>query len=351
MNHPGAHRAGRSGGSLRATATFMLLLATGVDAAAGQAQDCGDRASLEVAVWDESGTLPMPGAMVVLHWSDAVEMAVRGVAEGDGSFFVCVPQGAREAVLWAELGDDSSEQATLALEPGKAHAVELRILLTRVRPGRLIGRIYDIQTDRPVATAAVSITVAGRQHMTRSNRQGEFILSDLRPGAHELQVGHLGYATLRHPIAVNRGRTTQIDIGLVPAPVEMEPIVATVTRLRRLEIKGFYERKRWGELTGNGYFFGPEYLERWQPSSIGMLVSSSVPGITSDLRNRRLSAGFSGRPCPMKYYLDGIDLRGMPVPISPREVAAVEVYKGAATLPGEFAGSDARCGAIVVWTR
>ena len=40
----------------------------------------------------------------------------------------------------------------------------------------------------------------------------------------------------------------------------------------------------------------------------------------------------------MKYYLDGIELRGMPVPISPREVAAVEVYKGAASLPGEFAG-------------
>ena len=63
--------------------------------------------------------------------------------------------------------------------------------------------------------------------------------------------------------------------------MEMEPIVASVTRLRRLEIRGFYERKRWGELTGTGYFFTPEYLERWQPSSISMLVSSSVPGITS----------------------------------------------------------------------
>ena len=346
-----ARRAGRSRGALQAAATFMLLLAIGADPAAAQEQSCGDRASLEVAVWDESGTLPMPGATVVLHWSDVVEMAVRGVAEGDGSFFVCVPQGAREAVLWAELGDDSSEQATLALVPGRAHTVELRMLLTRVRPGRLIGRIYDIQTDRPVATAAVSITVDGREHMTQSNRQGEFILSDLRPGAHELQVGHLGYATLRHPIAVNRGRTTQIDIGLVPAPVEMEPIVATVTRLRRLEIKGFYERKRWGELTGNGYFFTPEYIERWQPSSISTLVTSNVPGITSNLRNRRLSAGFSRRTCAMKYYLDGIELRGMPVPVSPREVAAVEVYKGAASLPAEFAGSDARCGAIVVWTR
>ena len=329
----------------------MLLLATGVDAVAGQEQGCGDRASLEVTVLDESGIMPIPGAMVVLHWSDVVEMGVRGAVGGDGSFFLCVPQGAGEAVLWAELGDDSSEQATVAFEPGKPHAVELRILMARVRPGRLIGRIYDVQTDDPVATAAVSITVDGRQRMAESNRQGQFILSDLRPGAHELQVRRLGYATLRHPIAVNRGLTTQIDIGLVPAPVEMEPIVATVTRLRRLEIKGFYERKRWGELLGNGYFFTPEYIERWQPSSIGMLVSSHVPGITSNLRNRRMSAGFSRLTCKMKYYLDGIELRGMPVPISPREVAAVEVYKGPASLPAEFAGSDARCGAVVVWTR
>ena len=253
--------------------------------------------------------------------------------------------------MWAELGDDSSEQATVAFEPGKAHAVELRILLARVRPGRLMGRIYDVQTDDPVATAAVTITVDGRQRMAASNRQGQFILSDLRPGAHELQIRRLGYAPLRHPIAVNRGVTTQIDIGLVPAPVEMEPIVASVTRLRRLEIKGFYERKRWGELTGNGYFFTPEYLERWQPSSISTLVSSNVPGITSTLRNRRVSAGFSSLTCEMKYFLDGIELRGIPVPISPREVAAVEVYKGAASLPAEFAGSDSRCGAIVVWTR
>ncbi|MXW56698.1 MAG: hypothetical protein F4089_03795 [Gammaproteobacteria bacterium] len=65
------------------------------------------------------------------------------------------------------------------------------------------------------------------------------------------RVGHLGYATLRHPIAVNRGRTTQIDIGLVPAPVEMVPIVATGTRLRRLEIRGPHSHRRCLSPTGD----------------------------------------------------------------------------------------------------
>ena len=77
MSPWGARRAGRSGSSLRTAVTLMWLLATGADAAAGQEQSCGDRASLEVTVLDESGTIPMPGAMVVLHWSDAAQLGVR----------------------------------------------------------------------------------------------------------------------------------------------------------------------------------------------------------------------------------------------------------------------------------
>ena len=37
--------------------------------------------------------------------------------------------------------------------------------------------------------------------------------------------------------------------------------------------------------------------------------------------------------------------------VLPVEVAGVEVYQGPAQLPAEFAGSDARCGAVVVWTK
>ncbi len=33
------------------------------------------------------------------------------------------------------------------------------------------------------------------------------------------------------------------------------------------------------------------------------------------------------------------------------DLEAVEIYKGAGSVPGEFGGGDAACGAIVVWTR
>ncbi|MXW56726.1 MAG: carboxypeptidase-like regulatory domain-containing protein [Gemmatimonadales bacterium] len=330
---------------------FSLLLAMSTATLAGQDDPCGDRASLEVTVLDESGTTPIPGAMLVLHWSDLEAPDLRRASGADGRQVVCVPPGAREAVLWAEVGDQSSEQATLLFEPGEAREIELRIVFDRGNPGRLIGSVYDVQSDDAVAAAAISVMVYGRERSVESNRRGRFILSDVRPGVHELRIRRLGYATLRQPVTVNQGLTTEVNIGLAPTPVEMEPIVATVTRIRRLEIKGFYERKYWGELTGNGYFFDADYIERWRPSSIESLIVSAVPGIGSGLTNRRMSEGFSGRPCGMKMFLNGMDVRRNLPRLHMVEIAGVEVYKGPASLPAEFTGSDSRCGAVVVWTK
>jgi outer membrane cobalamin receptor len=41
-----------------------------------------------------------------------------------------------------------------------------------------------------------------------------------------------------------------------------------------------------------------------------------------------------------------VDLTAFPV----SDIEAVEIYRGA-TVPGEFGGGDAACGALVVWTR
>ena len=336
---------------LRAAMMSWLLLATSAVAVAGQEERCGGRASLLVTVLDESGSMVLPGATVVLRWADAERMPVREATGADGRVRVCVPRDATQAVLWAEFGDHSSGQAApRALAPGEEREVRLRIL-SSVPSGRLIGRLVDRETGQPVATAAVS--VLGRPAEAASDNQGLFRLTGVPAGQHELRVRRLGYAPLRHTVGVTSGLTTELEIGLVREPVELEPLVVSTTRSRRLEIKGFYERKHWGELTGLGTFITEDDIERWRPLEISHLVSMLVPSVGSGLRNRRLSSGFSSLTCTMKAFLDGIPVKPKDIDtlIKPLEIGGVEVYKGAASVPAEFAGSDARCGAVVVWSR
>ena len=319
-------------------------LAVGATAAVAQERECGDRAALVVVVLDESGTVVLPGATVVLRWTDAERMPLREAVDADGRIVVCVPRDATRAVLWAEFGDASSGQAALVgLEPADHREIRLRIL-NSVRSGRLVGRVFDRMTGDPVTAAAVS--VRGRPLEVESDRQGRFRLAGVPVGEHEIEVRHIGYARLRHAVSVTSGITTEAEIGLVPEPVELEPLVATGTRSRRLEIKGFYERRHWGELLGLGTFITAADIDRWRSSRIDDVVTNQVGGISPGLLNRRTG-------CVMQAYLDGIrvaasELRHIVLPI---EVAGIEVYRGPASLPAEFGGSSSRCGVVVIWTK
>ncbi|MGI8547230.1 MAG: hypothetical protein ACR2M1_07835 [Gemmatimonadaceae bacterium] len=55
---------------------------------------------------------------------------------------------------------------------------------------------------------------------------------------------------------------------------------------------------------------------------------------------------------PMPIYLDGAIAGGQDLDLNPpSEVAGIEIYLGPATLPFQFRGSSASCGAVVVWTK
>lgn len=344
-----------------AVALQLTVGASGVGAQ--QDDDCDGRASLRVSVVDDSGTIRIPNATVVLRWteSERVRQPLRQEAEADGRLLICAPPDAGQATLWSELGDASSEEAVIALQPGRSHDVELRLLIASAESGRLVGQVWDARSKDPVATAAVSL--AGRSAATTTNRRGRFILSGIPVGVYQLDVRHIGYAPLTHRVAVARGMSTDIDVGLVPDPVEMEPIVATAIRARRLEIKGFYERRYWGELVSGGVFFTAEDVERRNPRLISQMIADES-GIKLDcgvrvesckLVNTRRSSTSLG-PCVMSVYLDGTWINRnagdtIDMFVRPVEIAGVEVYKGAASLPAEYAGRASGCGVVVISTK
>ena len=347
----------------RMTAALMVVpLTIGAGSAAAQdAGDCGDRASLHVLVTEESGALNLPGATIVLRWTAGqVFRPLREPADAEGRFSLCVPADARAATLWAEFGDDSSEETTVTFEPGTPYEVHLRVLFGDAEPGRIVGRVLDATTEDPVATATVSLS--GRPAEVQSDRQGRFALTGVPAGPHLLEVDRIGYASLRYEVTVVRGLSTELQIGLVPAPVEMEPLVVTATRPRRLEVNGFYDRKYFGELIGGGTYFTVEDIDRRRPLRVSHMLADA-PGIRlrcpgSGFRDcwvesSRASGGFTPGGCELSAYLDGspIPVRELDTLVLPVEVGGIEVYQGAGELPPEFGGYDARCGAVVIWTK
>ena len=342
-------------------ALAVFALEAGTTPLAGQEVDCNERGVVRVAVLDPSGLVPVPLADVLVRWdgADPESEPAREAVGPDGRLVLCAPQDATRATLWAELGDASSEEAAIGIVAGVVRAVNLRLRMGPTRTGRIVGSVQDAVTERPVTAAAVSLV--GRAAVVETDRRGGFVLSDVPTGVREISVQHLGYASLSHGIAVSPRVTTEVEISLVPAPLEMEPIVTTVTRLRRLEVKGFYERKRWGERLGSGIFLTSDDIDRWRPSEISHMIAFEA-GVQLNcggsgrggcrLISRRVSRGFRRGGCAMTVWLDGAKIGSSADEfVRPVEIAGVEIYKGAASIPAEFTGFDSRCGVVVIWTK
>jgi len=217
--------------------------------------------------------------------------------------------------------------------------------------------VFDAVTKDPITTAAV--TVAGRPAAVETDRWGRYILTGVPAGAKEFQVRRMGYEPLEYFVTVKPGLTTQVDIGLVPDPVEMEPLVATTVRSSRLERTGFYERQHWGEMLGVGEFLTPEYLERWRPIRMSQLLEQHTMLRPRLVRAGRTSGTFG--EC-LQVYLDNINMSNLDdgnannftlnSVVLPSEVAGVEVYRASTSLPdGLMRFGVGRCALVLIWTR
>lgn len=329
------------------------------------------------------------GAAVEVRVVSAEEDTVlaRGQTRTDslGRFVLCslpvpahfeIMAGTEEAaseVLSFAWGGASDLEIRLELQPG-AGGADLGETLAELREQvsgdgtRIVGRVQDRETGRPVSAATVRLSEG--MGSVASDGQGRFALPNVLPGRYELTVRHLGYSEISEIVQIPAQRTVEVDVQLSANPVELEPIVVTTIRNHRLETQGFYERKEWGEKLGLGHFFTQEDIERRNPVNLSQMVAD-LPGARlncSENRSMRSDAcyiGFTRIPdCKQaNVYLDGAPvietMGGGKVKGSlafddlavPSEVAAVEVYKGAASVPAEFSGSRAQCGVIAIWTR
>jgi hypothetical protein len=240
---------------------------------------------------------------------------------------------------------------TLPLAPRAAAA-------QRVRQAVLVVHVADAQ-GRPLPRAAVK--VGGHRYGALTDGEGNAYLPDVAEGNRLVEVRRVGFALGRTAADFAPGDTVRKEFRLIPAPVELEGLTVTSWgRSMALRTAGFYNRQR----RGFGAFVTAERIEQLRPQQTnelfrqmrGFMLWRNPDGHQIVVPAR----GFStGGMCLSLVFVDGMQMyvrdaidqemaiNGIP----PEDIAGIEAYAGAASIPAQYNPTGSACGVILIWTR
>jgi hypothetical protein len=222
------------------------------------------------------------------------------------------------------------------------------------------GRLYDNQTGAVVVNGNVALrdSVGAVVVRAATDVQGRFSLRAPGPGRYSLLAAGLGYRTTPTGwIELVEEGITDFDIFLHPKPIELAPLLVTAERIRtELQRQGFYKRME----KGYGHFITPEEI-RMRPPINEMELVMRAPFVYRDPAflgsESRIQLRAMGRACTPVLFVDGMERQWWPGRegvlqdwVDSSDVIAVEVFRGAAEIPTEWALFDDSCGLIMVWT-
>lgn len=343
-------------------------------------------ATLYGTVEDSVTRLPLAGATVEVVATDQVtttgsDGAYRLVGLPAGTF------GVRVSHPDLELLGHVPPARDVRLEAGRATRLGMRPALSRMAreacggmaafddPVILHGLVLAPAGDAPAPDAVVRIFVPGGEHRVSADTAGRYVTCIERSDS--VQVAATGLAgQFRDPGTMDRtdvritpGSIVRADLAL--SAEDVDPIMVTADAGGRLAAVGFHDRAR----RGTGVFIERAEIESRKPARITDLLYGR-----SGMRVVRIEGGeydvrMSGPArlrgdCQPTIWLDGSLARdGGQTPVemeemdraivmqlqlseivTPNEVEAIEVYTGAAGVPGQFA-RNATCGVVVIWTR
>jgi hypothetical protein len=243
------------------------------------------------------------------------------------------------------------------------------------------GILYDDATRTPVRGTVMLVDPSSNMPVVHvvSDSLGRFELS-YAGGTYQLAAVRDGYTSLLSaPIPLVSGERLTVKLPLshdgdpqhnigVTEHVRPDPaFVRAQTEARAVGGSGFAGRRA----VGNGLQYGREKLEASGTSTLGEFLQN-VPGFrvvdpqsTNSMAMSRSASVPSlsstpGGTCHVGWFVDGhrMDLPGRLDPITDglgliqlQTIEAVEIFRGLAEMPPEFAEPDLKCGAVAIWMR
>lgn len=220
----------------------------------------------------------------------------------------------------------------------------------------LVGVVRDSLTGSPIQ--GVTVWVPQQALATRSSSTGEFILQGVDAGQFEILFRQVGYRVGSIAFELTVPRSATVDLGavaMVPIATELSALVVTGKEPNdRLRKVGFYDRRR----LEAGTFFTQADIAKANPTRTSDLFRR-IPGfriftdgsIVSTRGIPSISGGFG--MCEVDYYIDGLHMMAPDVDVViPTSISAMEIYRGAASIPPLFRRSNnPKCGVVAIWTR
>lgn len=210
------------------------------------------------------------------------------------------------------------------------------------------GRVVDSETGSPLVGATVTFRGAPKPFTTDS--LGHFVTQDLRAGEAQVSVQMLGYASadfrIRVPDSGEWDKVFSLDFT-----GQRLPTVAVEARAEQLMARYMdFERRR---QRGLGAFFRWDDLNQGSYGSVGDALRT-VRGvrIKCNQQSYECFAYMARTPnCQPVWFIDGQEVRSFHENTPIRDIYGIEIYRGPGEIPGEYSGSNAACGAIVMWTK
>ncbi len=97
--------------------------------------------------------------------------------------------------------------------------------------GTIRGHVRDVKTGDALTFCNVVLEKVGG---TMTDMRGDYVMRGLSPGAYRIVISRIGHASFEQlNVVVAAGDTTTVNAALEPAPVRVDPIVVTATRLEQ----------------------------------------------------------------------------------------------------------------------